>query len=149
LTDPHNLDRFVAAQADTYETALCELTLGRKRSHWMWYVFPQLRGLGRSAMATRYGIGSLNEAHAYLAHPPLGPRLRACVAALQDHVGLSAMQVFGEVDAIKFRSSLTLFAEADGEPMFHAALARWCGEPDPATLRLLGREVDEHVPSAS
>jgi uncharacterized protein (DUF1810 family) len=143
LTEPYDLHRFIAAQADTYETALRELTLGRKRGHWMWYVFPQLRGLGRSAMATRYGIGSLDEARAYLAHPLLGPRLRACVTALQDHVGLSAAQVFGEVDAIKLRSSLTLFAQAGSEPLFHAALARWCGEPDPATLRLLASEVAE------
>ncbi len=149
MTDPHDLDRFVAAQADTYETALRELTLGRKRSHWMWYVFPQLRGLGRSAMAIRYGIGSLDEARAYVAHPLLGGRLRACVAALQDHVGPSAMQVFGEVDSVKLCSSLTLFAEAGGEPLFHAALARWCGEPDPATLRLLGREVTENGQSVS
>jgi uncharacterized protein (DUF1810 family) len=149
LTDPYDLNRFVAVQADTYETSLRELTLGRKRSDWMWFVFPHLRGLGHSAMATRYGIGSLDEARAYLAHPLLGPRLRACVAGLQDHVGLSASQVFGEVDAIKLRSSLTLFAEAGGEPLFHAALARWCGEPDPATLRLLASEVAEADRSAS
>ena len=89
-------------------------------------------------MAERYGIGSLDEARAYLAHALLGPRLRACVAALQDHVGLTAIAVFGEVDAMKLRSSLTLFAEAGGEPLFRAALKRWCGDPDPATLRLLG-----------
>ena len=138
LNDPHDLARFLAAQADTYETALSELTRGRKRSHWMWFIFPQLRGLGHSAMAERYGIGSLDEARAYLAHALLGPRLRACVAALQDHVGVTAVDVFGEVDAIKLRSSLTLFAEAGGEPLFRAALTRWCSDPDPATLRLLG-----------
>ena len=137
MPDPYDLDRFVAAQADTYEIALAELTCVRKRNHWMWFVFPQLRGLGRSAMATRYGIGSLDEARAYLAHPLLGSRLRACVAALQDHVGVTAVEVFGEVDAIKLRSSLTLFAQAGGEPLFRAALTRWCGSPDPATLRLL------------
>ena len=149
MTDPFHLDRFVAVQADTHEAALAELTRGRKRSHWMWFVFPQLRGLGRSTMATRYGIASLDEARAYLAHPLLGQRLRACVAALQAHVGLSATEVFGEVDAIKLRSSLTLFAEAGGEPVFQAALTRWCGGPDPATLRLLGREAIEHSASAS
>jgi len=149
LPDPYDLDRFVAAQADTYEIALAELTRGRKRSHWMWFIFPQLRGLGRSAMATRYGIGSLDEARAYLAHPLLGPRLRACVGALQDHVGLSARQVFGDVDAVKLRSSLTLFAEAGGEPLLQAALTRWCGEPDPVTLQLLGRATAEHASSAS
>ena len=138
MNDPYDLARFVAAQADTYETALGELVRGRKRSHWMWYTFPQLRGLGHSAMAQRYGISSLDEARAYLAHPLLGPRLRACVAALQDHVGLTAIAVFGEVDAMKLRSSLTLFAQAGGEPLFRAALTRWCGGPDPATLRLLG-----------
>jgi len=138
LTDPFDLDRFVAAQAETYETALGELRRGAKRSHWMWFIFPQLRGLGRSAMAMRYGIGSLEEARAYLDHPLLGARLRACVAELQDHVGLSAVEVLGEVDAVKLRSSLTLFAEAGSEPLFRAALERWCGASDPATLALLG-----------
>ena len=138
LNDPYDLARFVAAQADTYETAFGELTRGRKRSHWMWFMFPQLRGLGHSAMSERYGIGSLDEARAYLAHAVLGPRLRACVAALQDHVGLTAIEVFGDVDAMKLRSSLTLFAEAGGEQILDAALTRWCGDPDPATLRLLG-----------
>ncbi len=138
MTDPYYLARFVTVQAKTYEAALDELRRGRKRSHWMWFVFPQLRGLGRSAMAERYGIRSLDEARAYLAHPLLGARLRACVAALQDHVGLTAVEVFGEVDVIKLGSSLTLFAQAGGEVLFRAALERWCGAPDPATLALLG-----------
>ena len=123
--DPFDLQRFVSAQAPLFDTALGELERGCKTTHWMWFIFPQLRGLGRSAMATRYGIGSLDEARAYLAHPLLGPRLRACVGALQDHVGLSARQVFGDVDAVKLRSSLTLFAEAGGEPLLQAALTRW------------------------
>jgi len=138
MTDPYDLARFVTVQANTYEAALDELRRGRKRSHWMWFVFPQLRGLGRSAMAERYGIVSLDEARAYLAHRLLGARLRACVAALQDHVGLTAVEVFGEVDAVKLRSSLTLFAQAGGEALFQAALEHWCGAPDPATLALLG-----------
>lgn len=141
LTDPFDLDRFVAAQADTYDIALGELRRGAKRSHWMWFIFPQLRGLGRSAMARRYGIGSLEEARAYLDHPMLGARLRACVSELQDHVGLSAVEAFGEVDAVKLRSSLTLFAEAAGEPLFRAALTRWCGASDPTTLGLLGTPI--------
>ncbi len=138
MTDRYDLARFVAAQAETYEIALDELRRGCKRSHWMWFIFPQLHGLGRSAMAGRYGIGSLEEARAYLDHPLLGARLRACVAALQDHVGLTAVEVFGEVDAVKLRSSLTLFAQAGGEALFQAMLERWCGAPDPATLALLG-----------
>lgn len=137
MPNSFDLDRFVAAQTDIYETAFAELTRGHKRSHWMWYIFPQLRGLGHSAMAEHYEIGSLAEARAYLAHPLLSSRLRACVTALQDHVGLTATEVFGDIDAIKLRSSLTLFAQASSEALFHAALTRWCGTPDPTTLRLL------------
>lgn len=135
--DPHHLARFVAAQADSHDAALAEIRRGAKRGHWMWYVFPQLAGLGHSAMARRYAIVSPDEARAYLAHPVLGERLRACVAALAALRGTTAAQVFGEIDALKLRSSLTLFAAAGGGPAFDEALARWCGGPDPATLRLL------------
>jgi uncharacterized protein (DUF1810 family) len=132
------LDRFVLAQEESYAAALAEIKRGRKRGHWMWYIFPQLIGLGRSAMAQLYAIGSIEEARAYLDHPLLGARLRACVEALQDLESSNAQEVFGGIDAIKLRSSLTLFAEASGERLFAAALDRWFGgEKDAATLRLL------------
>lgn len=138
MTDPYDLDRFVAAQAESYETALREIRQGAKRSHWMWYIFPQIAGLGRSHMAKRYAIHSLNEARAYLSHSTLGPRLRTSVETLQDIKGLTAYAVFGHVDAMKLRSSLTLFLEAGGGTLFAAALDRWFGgAPDPATLKIL------------
>jgi uncharacterized protein (DUF1810 family) len=141
--DRFGLDRFVAAQDGVYETALGEIRRGAKRSHWMWFIFPQIAGLGSSAMAQLYAIASLDEARAYLAHPLLGPRLRACVEALQDLTGTTAEAVFGGIDAIKLRSSLTLFVEAGGEPLYRAALERWFrGEPDMATLDRLGRHSD-------
>lgn len=141
--DRFDLVRFVDAQAGSgyaagYETALDELRRGSKQSHWMWYIFPQIAGLGSSPMAQRYAIGSLAEAQAFLAHPVLGPRLRACVATLQAlPAGASAARVFGSVDAMKLRSSLTLFAAAGGGALFGAALDRWGGGPDPRTLALL------------
>ncbi|MBX3565897.1 MULTISPECIES: DUF1810 domain-containing protein [unclassified Sphingomonas] len=124
-----SLDRFAEAQAPVYATALGEIRRGAKRTHWMWFIFPQLAGLGRSETARFFGICSLDEARAYLAHPVLGARLRECVAALQDIAdrSASAEAVFGEVDAMKLRSSLTLFAEAGAGPLFHAALERWFG----------------------
>lgn len=136
--DPSDLDRFEAAQAGAFDTALAEIRRGRKRTHWMWFVFPQLRGLGHSSMAERYGIGSLAEARAYLDHRLLGSRMRTIVEALQDLVGSTAQEVFGELDAMKLRSSLTLFLEASGDPLFAAALDRWFnGVRDEATLKLL------------
>ncbi len=105
-----DLDRFVAAQATDYDTALAELAAGRKRSHWMWYIFPQIAGLGRSPTARHYAIRDLAEARAYLAHPLLGPRYRAAVAALMTHRDRGAVAILGEADALKLRSSLTLFA---------------------------------------
>jgi len=132
------LDRFVMAQATVYDIALAEIRRGAKRSHWMWFIFPQIAGLGSSDMAQRYAIGSLDEARAYLAHPLLGARLRDCVGALQDLTGTTAVAVFGEIDATKLRSSVTLFVEAGGGPLFSAALDRWFdGRPDPATLERL------------
>lgn len=140
MTDPYDLDRFVSAQAGAYDTALGEIRRGAKRTHWMWFVFPQIAGLGRSEMARRFAIQSLAKARAYLAHPVLGPRLRECVAALQDLIGMTAESVFGGIDAIKLRSSLTLFIEAGAGPLFSAALERWFdGQKDDMTLRLLGR----------
>lgn len=110
--DKYDLQRFVDAQASTYDTALGEIRRGRKTSHWMWFVFPQLAGLGHSAMSQRFAIRSHAEARAYLAHPVLGRRLRECVGALQDLSDTTAERVFGSVDAAKLRSSLTLFAAA-------------------------------------
>ncbi len=139
MTASFDLDRFVAAQAQIYDTALGEIRRGAKRSHWMWFIFPQIAGLGSSEMARRYAIASLDEARAYLAHPVLGARLRDCVAALQDLTGTSAEAVFGGIDALKLRSSLTLFVEAGGGGLFTAALDRWFGgEADAATLARLG-----------
>lgn len=139
MTDIPNLERFVDAQNPIYETALAEIRRGAKRTHWMWFIFPQLAGLGTSEMARRYAIGSLDEARAYLAHPILGHRLRESLAALQDLPAARADVVFGAVDAMKLRSSLTLFVQADGGPLFEAALARWFGgKQDEESLRLLG-----------
>ncbi|WP_294391010.1 DUF1810 domain-containing protein [uncultured Sphingomonas sp.] len=138
MADPFDLDRFVTAQADTYDTALAEIRRGRKQSHWMWFVFPQIAGLGRSATARHYAISSPDEARAYLDHPVLGTRYRESVAALQALPPGSAETIFGSIDAVKLRSSLTLFAEAGREPLFADALHRWFGTPDDATLRLIG-----------
>jgi uncharacterized protein (DUF1810 family) len=139
-----DLERFVTAQdaSQTYAHALAELRAGRKTSHWMWFVFPQLAGLGQSAMAKRYAISSLEEARAYADHPVLGPRLFACVAAIQALPPTSAVAIFGSVDAMKLHSSLTLFARsAPEQECFSAALTRYFGgTPDAATLELLGAE---------
>ena len=135
-----DLDRFVAAQDGIYATALAEIRAGAKRSHWMWFVFPQLTGLGHSAMARAYAIGSLDEARAYLVHPVLGERLRACVRAIPDG---DPARMFGGIDAIKLRSSLTLFAAAGGadEP-FGAAIDRlFDGQADATTLRMIDESV--------
>ena len=139
--DPYNLGRFVAAQEGDYETALREITAGRKRTHWMWYVFPQIDGLGFSAMAQRYAIKNADEARTYLAHPVLGERLRTCAQAALGHEGKSATEIFGTPDDLKLRSSATLFAAVSQEgSVFHRLLARFYpAGPDPATLRLLGR----------
>ena len=138
MLDPHNLKRFIEAQANTYAAALGEIAGGRKQTHWMWFIFPQLRGLGSSPMAQVYGISSIDEARAYLDHPVLGQRLRECVIALQDLPPASAEDVVGAVDAMKLRSCLTLFLRAGGGVLFEAALQRWfSAEPDPATDRIL------------
>ncbi|WP_457354811.1 DUF1810 domain-containing protein [Sphingomonas sp. UYP23] len=127
MSDRFDLSRFVAAQEPTFDTALAEIRGGAKRSHWMWFVFPQFAGLGHSPMAQRYAIRSLDEARAYLAHPLLGARLRLCVATLDGLRGSTAQAVFGEVDAAKLRSSLTLFRLASDEPLFTEALDQWFG----------------------
>lgn len=139
--DPHRLQRFVDAQnqADTYERALSELRAGRKTGHWMWFVFPQIAGLGHSPTAMTYAISSLEEARAYLAHPLLGARLRECTRALTELDGASAVDVLGTVDAMKLRSSMTLFARAaPDEPLFRQVLDRYfVGAADEATERRL------------
>ncbi len=134
---PFDLDRFVTAQAPTYDTALAELTAGRKRSHWMWFIFPQLRGLGQSAMAQKYGIASLDEARAYLAHPVLGPRLVAVTQAVIDSTAPSLNDLLGSPDDLKFCSSMTLFAQVAPQP-FSTALDQWCDGLDSRTLAMLG-----------
>ena len=137
-----DLERFVVAQdqGGTYEQALTELRRGRKTSHWMWFVFPQLAGLGHSPTAQHYAIADLDEARAYLAHPVLGERLRRSAALLLAHADRSPEAVLGGIDALKLRSSMTLFARAaPGEPVFADVLAQWYGgEADPVTERLLG-----------
>ncbi|TZG25783.1 DUF1810 domain-containing protein [Sphingomonas montanisoli] len=135
--DPHDLNRFVAAQAGTFDQDLAEVEAGAKRGHWMWFVFPQIAGLGHSLTARHFAIRLLAEARAYLKHPILGDRLRACVAALERIGKADAEAVFGPIDALKLRSSLTLFVAAGGGPAFVDVLTRWGGGPDPATLRLV------------
>ena len=139
--DPHDLQRFVDAQerAGTYGQALEELRAGRKTTHWIWFVFPQVAGLGRSETARLFAIDSLEEAKAYLEHPLLGPRLRECCQALLDVGGRSAREILGETDATKLRSSMTLFAHAaPDEPLFRAVLDRYYeGERDEETERRL------------
>jgi uncharacterized protein (DUF1810 family) len=138
-SDEYDLDRFVKAQEPDYARALSELRGGRKRSHWMWYVFPQLRGLGFSPMAQRYGLSGLSEARAYLDHPVLGERLHECAEAVLAIEGASAHDIFGSPDDLKLRSSATLFAEASSrESVFERLLEKFFdGERDTATLRLL------------
>jgi uncharacterized protein (DUF1810 family) len=143
--DPFDLQRFVTAQAAVFASALEELKKGRKRTHWMWFVFPQLRGLGSSSMATFYGIGSLEEARAYLAHPLLGPRLVLCTETVLAVKGKSLREIFGSPDDMKFGSSMTLFARAsdDDGVVFRRALDLYCrGRPDDRTLALFGNAVN-------
>ncbi|MDQ3726096.1 MAG: DUF1810 domain-containing protein [Actinomycetota bacterium] len=135
-----NLRRFVDAQdsGGAYERALAELRAGRKTSHWMWFVFPQIAGLGQSEMSRRYAIVSLEEARAYLEHPVLGPRLVECAEALLTHEGKPAEEILGGIDAVKLRSSMTLFARAGDHQVFARVLERFYdGRADAATERLL------------
>jgi uncharacterized protein (DUF1810 family) len=141
MQDQHRLQRFVDAQDDdgTYQSALRELRDGRKRSHWMWFIFPQLAGLGQSPTSRRYAISSLEEARAYVEHPVLGPRLEECAQALLQRTGGSARDIFGGIDAMKLRSSMTLFHRADPDnALYSEVLDRYFdGEHDSATDRLL------------
>lgn len=140
MADPYDLNRFVVAQAPVYDTVLAELRGGRKRTHWMWFIFPQYAGLGSSAMAERFAIASLDEAQAYLRHPVLGPRLTECAEALLGVTGRTASEIFGSPDDLKLRSSATLFARAAPPgSVFERLLARYFGRaPDSRTLALLG-----------
>lgn len=138
--DPFDLQRFVEAQDRVIDRVRAELLAGEKRSHWMWFVFPQIAGLGRSPMAQRYAIGSLAEARAYLEHPVLGPRLGECVELVLRHRDRSAHQIFGSPDDMKFRSCLTLFDRAAPGGMFDETLrAFFDGERDAATRSILSR----------
>lgn len=144
MDDPHHLERFVAAQADCYGQALAELKGGRKTTHWMWFVFPQFVGLGRSEIAHHYAIKSAAEAAAYLRHPVLGPRLVECCEALLQIDGRSASEIFGFPDHLKLKSSLTLFSTvAERESVFDKVLANYFGgSADPRTLELLEEETE-------
>ena len=142
MSDPFDLQRFVDAQAGVIDRAIGELTAGRKASHWMWFVFPQLKGLGRSPTALFYGIASLEEARAYLAHPLLGPRLEVATRAALTAPAGSLRELFGSPDDLKFVSSMTLFAKATGGDggIYARALDRWTGgDQDARTLALLGQ----------
>jgi len=135
-SDPFELVRFEKAQAEVYEEVLAELRQGCKQGHWMWFIFPQIEGLGSSWMADRYGISSRAEAEAYLAHPVLGPRLLECTRLMNAVVGRSLREILGGVDALKFRSCMTLFGEVPGAPtVFSEALETHCGgDKDQITL---------------
>ena len=139
MDDPYDLARFVTAQEDTYADAIDELRHGRKRSHWMWFVFPQVAGLGHSYAAQRFAISSLDEARAYLQHPVLGPRLHECAEAMLGNTEATARQVLGDIDAMKLRSSMTLFQlAAPQESVFARVIARFFeGAPDAETIRRL------------
>ena len=138
MTDPFDLERFVDAQSPVYPRVLAELRRGRKQSHWMWFIFPQLAGLGHSAMAQRFAIDSTEEARAYLAHGLLGPRLRECTALVNGVEGRTISEILGSPDDLKFCSSMTLFAAVSGETEFSSAIAKYYGGTrDRRTLDLL------------
>ena len=145
MNDSFGLDRFVSAQAPVFDTVVAELQAGRKRTHWMWFVFPQLRGLGYSQTARFYGLASRAEAAAYHTHPLLGPRLLRCTQLVLGSGAPSLHAIFGSPDDMKFRSCMTLFEQAaPGEPMFGRAMDRWCaGARDEQTLRLLAGEAPQ------
>ena len=141
-SDAFHLERFVDAQAPVFETVIAELTAGRKRSHWMWFIFPQLRGLGHSPTAQFFAIASLDEARAYHAHPLLGPQLERCTKTVLESSARSLNDLFGSPDDLKFRSCMTLFEVAvPTVPLFAQALDRWCaGERDDRTMQLLSTQ---------
>ena len=141
MTDGHNLQRFLAAQAPSYNTVLAELRAGRKSSHWIWFIFPQIAGLGHSAMAQQFAIASLDEAKAYLQHPVLGRRLRECTQIVLNVNGRSAEEIFPYPDNLKFRSCMTLFlTAATDNTLFKDALHKYFdGKPDQSTLDILAQ----------
>ena len=142
MTDEYNLHRFLDAQERVYDTVLDELRAGRKSSHWIWFIFPQITGLGHSGMAQQFAIASLDEAKAYLQHPVLGPRLRACTQLVLDVEGRSTEEIFGYHDHLKFRSCMTLFMTATTDnTLFNAALLKYFDDkPDTLTLDLLAQQ---------
>jgi uncharacterized protein (DUF1810 family) len=142
MPDSHNLGRFTEAQDTVFAAVRAELRVGSKRTHWMWFIFPQLAGLGSSPMARLYALSGIAEARAYLTDPVLGPRLQECTRLVNAVHGSTALEIFGSPDHLKFRSSMTLFARvAGGESVFREALERYFdGAPDPLTLDLLGEE---------
>ena len=140
MADPYDLKRFVDAQHMVYANVVGELGRGEKRSHWMWFIFPQIAGLGFSSMAQRFAIASPEEATAYLAHEVLGPRLRDCTRLVLDVRNKTAHDIFGSPDDLKFRSSMTLFGAVSDDPLFGEAIAKYyAGEKDQATLDILAR----------
>lgn len=140
MSDPHDLQRFIDAQAPLYQRVVDELSRGRKASHWMWFIFPQVDGLGLSAMARRYAIKSRAEAQAYLAHDMLGPRLLQCTKLVCAVRGADIYDILGAPDDAKFRSSMTLFDAVSGQAIFAQALSQYyAAGPDPATLAILDR----------
>jgi uncharacterized protein (DUF1810 family) len=142
--DPHDLQRFIDAQESVIDTVRAELQAGRKRSHWMWFVFPQLKGLGSSSMAQHYGLASLEEARAYVQHPLLGARLKECCALMLQVPDRSAHDILGSPDDLKFHSCVTLFGlAAPHEPVFRQCLQRfWAGARDPRTVALCGNMAE-------
>lgn len=142
MVDPHNLQRFVIAQDAVYDTVISELKAGRKTSHWMWFIFPQIAGLGYSPMAITYSISSKAEAEAYLSHPTLGGRLRECAQLVLQIEDRTSPEIFGGIDAIKLRSCMTLFAIISDEPVFRDVLRRFYdGKSDQKTLGILNSEI--------
>ena len=141
MDDPYNLQRFVDAQQPVFAGVIEELKRGSKRGHWMWFIFPQLKGLGRTSQSNFFGIASLQEAAAYLQHPVLGPRLTQCTQLVNTVEGRSAEDIFGHIDAMKFRSSMTLFAQAtpDNQIFIDALQKYFAGEFDPLTIEYLRR----------
>ena len=138
MIDPFNLERFVDAQAPVYAQVLSELVQGRKRSHWMWFIFPQIAGLGHSAMARHFAVSSRDEAAAYLAHPVLGPRLIECVSRVLAIDGRTINEILGSPDDLKFRSSMTLFSTVSDNPVFDLALRKFYEDAeDERTLEIL------------
>lgn len=144
MTDPFDLEKFVTAQDPVWRRVTAELTAGHKQSHWMWFVFPQIAGLGTSATSVKYAIPNIASAKAYLKHPVLGGRLDEATRLVLRHTGKSAAEIFGSIDAVKFRSSMTLFEAAGGLPIFGDALAAFYrGQRDQKTLEILS-EKDRH-----